>query len=258
MSDILPQQNTQNDGSNENLSQFYQQKEKDKNSNYFSERAKKLTTAIYLVTNLIPQTDPLRQATREMSIKLLSSVGLSANGLSFTQIATEVSSLCRKILEMLEIAYFSGYVSEMNFSVLKGEFDVFANEIIGYQSPQASLDQESLKVEFLKKPLSLNSQTFSRPKGQNRHGQNTAQKQAVLQSPVQQVETKKPIEVKKESRRETILSIIKMKGAVGIKDISAVIVDCSEKTVQRELHALVSDGTLKKSGDRRWSVYSFI
>jgi DeoR/GlpR family transcriptional regulator of sugar metabolism len=43
---------------------------------------------------------------------------------------------------------------------------------------------------------------------------------------------------------------------VSIKDISLVLTDCSEKTIQRELNSLVLKGQLKKTGAKRWSRYS--
>lgn len=56
-------------------------------------------------------------------------------------------------------------------------------------------------------------------------------------------------------RSQRILAIVKAKGVVSIGDVSAVVTDCSEKTIQRELLALVSEGVLKKEGERRWSTY---
>jgi hypothetical protein len=56
-------------------------------------------------------------------------------------------------------------------------------------------------------------------------------------------------------RRATILGILQRKDRINIKDVSAVIKDCSEKTIQRELLALVAQGVLVKEGERRWSTY---
>jgi hypothetical protein len=58
------------------------------------------------------------------------------------------------------------------------------------------------------------------------------------------------------SRRERILGIIRDKGQVTIKDVSTAITDVSEKTIQRELMSLISDGSIVKEGERRWSKYS--
>jgi hypothetical protein len=58
------------------------------------------------------------------------------------------------------------------------------------------------------------------------------------------------------SRRERILQAVKDKGAATIKDITDIVTDCSEKTVQRELMALIKDNIVHREGERRWSKYS--
>jgi DeoR/GlpR family transcriptional regulator of sugar metabolism len=58
------------------------------------------------------------------------------------------------------------------------------------------------------------------------------------------------------SRRDAILSILSTKGPSYIKDISLVIREVSEKTIQRELAQLVLDGQVTKAGERRWTTYA--
>lgn len=246
------EENTQNKNSLTNVvdgksSLVFKHKEKDIRNEFFSERAKKLTTAVYLVTNLIPQTDPLRVYIRRYAIKLLSFVGGTSTGYSLAEATNEISSLSKKIVEMLEIAFFSGYVSEMNFSVLKTEFDSFINEVSDYDRFVNPISPDSLKVKMIPSQIVKNTLQISH-KNTNSDVKPVAPKRAAP--------SKRVVEAKKTSRREAILSIIKRRGTVSIKDVSSVILNCSEKTIQRELIALVEDGTLKKSGDRRWSVYS--
>lgn len=57
------------------------------------------------------------------------------------------------------------------------------------------------------------------------------------------------------ARSQAIISVVKLKGVVSIRDVVEVISDCSEKTIQRELLSLVEKGVLKKEGERRWSTY---
>lgn len=57
-------------------------------------------------------------------------------------------------------------------------------------------------------------------------------------------------------RRAIILGLLQKKDKVTVKDVSNVIKDVSDKTLQRELLALVAQGVLKKEGERRWSTYS--
>ncbi len=57
-------------------------------------------------------------------------------------------------------------------------------------------------------------------------------------------------------RRERIKTILEAKGEATIKDISEIITDCSEKTIQRELNAMIDENLVKRQGERRWSKYS--
>ncbi len=59
-------------------------------------------------------------------------------------------------------------------------------------------------------------------------------------------------------RRERIKTIIEAKGQATVKDIAEIITDCSTKTIQRELNAMIDGHVLKRQGERRWSKYSLI
>jgi hypothetical protein len=61
---------------------------------------------------------------------------------------------------------------------------------------------------------------------------------------------------RKKDRRASILTFMQQHESVSIKDVSDFLTDCSEKTIQRELLALVMQGILVKKGERRWSTYS--
>lgn len=56
-------------------------------------------------------------------------------------------------------------------------------------------------------------------------------------------------------RGAKILSVIKGTEGISIKGISAVVRDCSEKTIQRELGTLIAEGLVVREGERRWSIY---
>lgn len=60
------------------------------------------------------------------------------------------------------------------------------------------------------------------------------------------------------TRRDTILSVMRTKGVVSIKDIADSITDCSEKTIQRELMDMIKDNIIVREGERRWSKYSLL
>ena len=60
------------------------------------------------------------------------------------------------------------------------------------------------------------------------------------------------------NRRMLILDVVTQKAPVHIKDIATDIPNCSEKTIQRELSSLVTDGVVKKEGSKRWTTYSLV
>jgi hypothetical protein len=57
-------------------------------------------------------------------------------------------------------------------------------------------------------------------------------------------------------RAERIKTVLEAKPQATIKDISEIITDVSEKTIQRELNSLIEKGQVKREGERRWSKYS--
>ncbi|HEV8666643.1 MAG TPA: hypothetical protein VN665_02220 [Candidatus Paceibacterota bacterium] len=57
-------------------------------------------------------------------------------------------------------------------------------------------------------------------------------------------------------RTSLILEFVRKHKNVSIKDIAKVIKGFSEKTIQRELTLLISQGLVEKRGERRWSIYS--
>lgn len=57
-------------------------------------------------------------------------------------------------------------------------------------------------------------------------------------------------------RRSRIKTVLAARGTASIKDIAAVVTECSEKTIQRELNAMIEDNEVARHGERRWSVYS--
>ncbi len=62
-------------------------------------------------------------------------------------------------------------------------------------------------------------------------------------------------QMKKLSRREQILALFVRGVDVSIKDIATRIKGCSEKTIQRELNALLYDNIIERIGEKRWSRY---
>lgn len=59
-------------------------------------------------------------------------------------------------------------------------------------------------------------------------------------------------------RRDRIKEVLTEKGQASIRDISDVVNDCSEKTIQRELNDMIKDNIVQREGERRWSKYLLV
>jgi hypothetical protein len=64
-----------------------------------------------------------------------------------------------------------------------------------------------------------------------------------------------PSSAGRQSRLSRILEIVRKRGGVSIKEISRELPEYGEKTIQRELAALIEEGLIRKEGERRWSIY---
>lgn len=64
--------------------------------------------------------------------------------------------------------------------------------------------------------------------------------------------------VAQKSRRERVLDVLRDKGEATIKDITEIVKDCSEKTIQRELIGLIDENVIVREGERRWSKYKLV
>jgi len=250
--------------------------EKDKNFVFLYKKSEKMVTAIYAVTNFFADSEPLKRTLREMSTDLLRSVSLLKDfvGGGESLPARKVQSVVLEIVSLLEVATKAGMVSEMNSQILSKEFNV----LLGAIKERALLGGD--KVVFPNEFFTVQKDTALLSDKTNVRGDENVSKTEVIYKgqdnyvapihkghmalPISR-EVKAPattgagvgvVEVKKNARQNSILAIIKKKHDVTIKDISAIIREYSEKTIQRELLDLVSQGVLKKVGERRWSKYS--
>ncbi len=230
-------------------------------------RAKKLVTALYMVTDCIETHDPLRYTLRSLAVDLLFEtrelIAQSSSEQHFFE--TEVIHSIDAIVEELDIAQTIGFISEMNHSILSREFHVLKDTILERQASRYIGDVRTLfgtsdHAERLVFPKDLFTEIDAKKDVKDK--ESTFYKTHATASPLQTTSSsskdKKGQSIQKEDkkdRKNIIINIIKDKKQVMIKDIMLTVTDCSEKTVQRELSTLVAQGVLKKIGEKRWSRY---
>lgn len=236
--------------------------------NIINKRTEKLVTALYLVSDCMDDKDPVKAKLRLLGIKLLSDtyrLSISFPSNKYEEIVTSLNRI-NEIISLLEISYNIGLISEMNASILKSEFRTLTVSI------------ESDMAQDKNFAFSLDRRMFDLQLTQMENGSNHMSDRSPLErksikdrslngfgiSPLDNFgnvkRTSHPSStiIDKQDRKDKILSLIKDKKEVTIKDISLAIKDCSEKTIQRELNTLVSKGQIKKTGSKRWSRYFII
>jgi hypothetical protein len=249
---------------------------------FANKKTEKLVTALYMITDCMDTDDALKGKLRFLGVELLSDMYKLASLSPMDKhvyIPIYVNNI-HEILSFIEIANTIGFISEMNTLILKNEFNNLVVELQSYQSKDKhftfTLDEKMFEIKENKNVLDgtnnvdYNEDHFIKDK---RTAFNTMPARPIgvsfmnKKSPLLQTQTKKtnfaisnPAD--KQERANRIISLIKDKkdmngnqNGVSIKDISLSFVDCSEKTIQRELNNLVLNGKLKKTGAKRWSRY---
>lgn len=230
---------------------------------YLHCKLEKITMATYMITDFFPDEEPLRNHLRERTIQLMSFVmSLTENPSSLKRDKfLKITSLITEIDSLFRISLSSNLISEMNYSIIIDEYKKFL-ELISKRKEvgvghKVLLDSNFFKEDEPKEISEINSIRQS-DKGQNIKD---IKKVGLNDSSFNKIYNKKKKD--KVDRKNLILRVIKdkknlPKGQAGftVKDISKFIKNCSEKTIQRELIAMVKSNTLKKNGERRWSHYS--
>jgi len=159
---------------------------------------------------------------------------------------------------VLSIARTGGLLSPMNAELIAGEAHQLLQEVATYEEPRLFLDDAPTLAALAKEaaresaPLAAPASvpvTQPKPKAAPTHkGQSKRQYEESIKDTSR--------DERNAERRKAIVSILSSKGPSYIKDISTLIREVSEKTIQRDLQALIDVGEVAKEGERRWTVYS--
>ncbi len=255
----------------------------------FLKRTEKIVTAVYLVSGVLPETDPLRLSLRTNALDFLSFITSTflhrptQHIDMFDDIADTIVFKTENIISLLSISFFSGFVSEMNFSILRNELERFAGEIKQKKHPliagvafghdffgsRSGEGEDILGYSDLQKDRGVikdkisgtlhdkgHARTGTRPSPAKTYSKTAAK--TLGRGAVDNSNEGSQNSPRKMARREHILDIVKKNGPLTIKDISRQVKECSEKTIQRELTSLIKDNIVQRSGERRWSMYALV
>lgn len=235
---------------------------------FIYKKTEKLVTAVYMITNFIKDNEPLKWKIRESALSLME-INLDFNTVSLSErrdLLKEYQALALEIVSFSAVAHHSGLISEMNFTILSREFNNLVTTIEKDENRQANDQTVILDPSFFDTPASDVPEKEISYKGHvpeaatiSRVEERTAPVFPIKDiSDRPQKSTPKQVRTPeaKDGRQASIIKLLSKKGGLNIKDFSESITGCSEKTIQRELLAMVAAGVLKKEGERRWSTYS--
>lgn len=216
-----------------------------KNNDFLSIYGKshRLAAAVFIVSNIIDQGEELRTKIKNLSLELVSmSVKLKdINLLDTRKLITNLEKNSLELMSMLDIACVSGLISKMNSSVIKEEFRLFISELGKFSEGFENSKEVSVRGVFAESAVLNIESNYEK-----------------INTPKEKVSKNTNGHKRKDLRKNTVLDFIKGHNIVSIKDITANISGCSEKTIQRELLSLIKESKIKKTGERRWSKYSIL
>lgn len=216
-------------------------------------KVEKLVGALYIIAGFMPASEPLSEKLKGHCLELMSYTARSvvSGGRWSFEVGQKLKEIIVEIMSIIEIAFMAGFVSAMNKDVVLDEFNKLIL-IIDREGNKAGITVSKDAFDVgLQNPISITNNLIRRNdmpqsvKGQ--YKKDTAKIGHKLGAVTAD---------KRHSRRDEIVEVFrKEKKFLSVKDVNIYFKDYSDKTIQRELLALVADGILKKEGERRWSKY---
>lgn len=241
-----------------------------------TKKAEKIATALYMLTDLIPEGDPMRHQIRKVSLSVLSDTRMltySLTGDVYFHVG-KIISKSWEIVSLTEVCVVVGFISDMNYRVLKNALVDFIGDLRNKQRIEGFKRLEDMKIgEGEASNITLNSDFFQVTEQELRteisqtknikdidKGHNKAI--VSFKNPVTVNKVQKSIsensDNKMTERKAKIQALVIEKKDISIRDILLYFKDFSSKTILRDLNALIEEGKIKKTGDRRWSRYSVL
>lgn len=240
----------------------------DEHLSFVFKKTEKIASALYLVSSLLKDTEPIKWELREKGINLLLSTIAANNSEPIDKNAVIQSFFTDSLetLSLLNVAFLSGIISEMNHAVIVRELESVVSLLKKKVFEGAAKAGYVLSDSFFRTDVSLlrtELKTDTRTAKNIQNFEDATQRTAELFSKTPKGKSidkgqkeKIAVKDKKDNRKAAIIGLLKKKSPLTIKDFSVAIAGCSAKTIQRELLDLVAKGIVEKEGERRWSRYS--
>lgn len=211
---------------------------------FIMQKSERISAALYIATNHLSDIDTLRAELREKGVRLVSDIVRAFKGQEESRrdlLAAAVLE-ARTLSALFEIARRGKIITEKNALLLMEEVRALGDRVERFGEVA---------------PVALSQSFFM-------DGMISLSQPSVVSDRIRTVRTESrpsATPLSQEVRRKAVLSFLQGNPQATIKQIAtapALPAGISEKTIQRELVALLAEGLIRREGERRWSRYSLV
>ena len=186
---------------------------------YILDRIKKLTNALYRVTDLLSDKEPLKWTLRDKAIEL------------YNNFITDKEINMSDIMDMLDLFSSESSIYNLNYDILKKEYKNLLSFI--------GQNKENLKTRLIEpfSPIEIVKQK-EKPKEK--------EKEPIIRN-----------NSNSNSRKDKIIELLNQ-GPKNISEITPLFQGMSGKSIQRDLFDLVKLGKVVAEGEKRWRKYKLL
>lgn len=229
-------------------------------------KTKKIAAALVVVTSALKDNQILKTEIERVAVKLVKDVcELESAAITGSYDLSNITMSLNESLHFIDLLFFTKTISKENIELVKSLIaaTITAAENCTYQEKSdlralVSSPEDQEIVHTVSGVFDHNIQT-----AEIQHAVEPKESHIEHVSIVKKIAPTRQLSVHSAPnsttpRRQQIVELLKVSTnpeGVQIKEIAARIPECSEKTIQRELAALVESGVLIRSGDRRWTTY---
>lgn len=221
------------------------------------DKIKKLTNALYRVTDLLSDKEPLKWTLRNKAViiyeNLVSVILLTGEVKDKNYILNETLNYISQLINTLELVSMGTYVSNLNFEILKKEYINLKSFIEG--SKDEIVAEQKLLSACADRPETAESIEYNGQTAKSNGQKTSIGHKTDAQHQVSHKAPRKENGLKIDDRKQKIFELIKKEGAKTISEITPLFSGVSAKSVQRDLLELVKTGKLNAEGEKRWRKY---
>lgn len=217
------------------------------------EKTRNIASAVYLITDLMPDRDPLRTKLREVAVETVTiAVSSKAVVSDYHVVSKGLSPKLASMIYLMDVALASGLLSDMNHRLISTELNKLAEHVnLSYKTKSISKTLEGESYSVLKKSGSKQEELLGVQVYKGHNGQSKTQDLSFIEQGSNSF-------IAGDERKKMILKALESGKVMSVRDLMSLIKDVSEKTIQRDLVSMVKDKVVKKTGEKRWSRYSLV